>query len=368
MDEVDRLFAEALRQGAFPGGVFGLAWGPPAARHTLIRAYGELWAAGLGPADSLPMSEEVVFDLASLTKPLATVLAVLCLQKEGLLSLADRLPELLGREVAADKRDITLAHLLQHCSGLVAHRPYFESLRLMPADQRRQAVRDLILAEPLRSSPGTEVCYSDLGYLLLGHIVEEKVGQPLDTLVRERLYAPLGLEGRLVFKPRQSLLGRPGVRFAPTEDCPWRGRVLHGEVHDDNAFVLGGVAGHAGLFGTAGAVLQLSRFLLDLSLGRGGHPHVRSSDLRQAVCRSGPPGSDWGLGFDTPSPQQSSAGELLSRRSFGHLGFTGTSFWCDPDRDVAVVLLTNRVHPSRDNLLIRQFRPRFHDAIVRCLP
>jgi len=367
MDEVDRLFAEAVSQGVFPGGVFGLAWGPPTARQTLIRAYGRLWASGLGPADEPPMSEEVVFDLASLTKPLATVLAVLCLKKEGLLSFTDPLPELLGRQVAADKRAITLAHLLQHCSGLAAHRPYFEALRLLPADQRRRAVCDLILAEPLLSPPGESVCYSDLGYLLLGQIVEERGGQALDALVKERLYAPLGLEERLVFSPRQSLSGQSGVRLAPTEDCPWRGKIMHGEVHDDNAFVLGGVAGHAGLFGAAGAVLELSRLLLDLTLGRGGHPQLRASDLRQVVSPSGPAGSSWGLGFDTPSPRQSSAGDLLSRRSFGHLGFTGTSFWCDPDRDLVVVLLTNRVHPCRDNPLIRQFRPRFHDAVVRCL-
>jgi len=365
-DELDCLFEEAVTRGVFPGGVFGVSCGNPAARQTVIKAYGRLWVAGLGPPNNPPMTADVVFDLASLTKPLATVLGLLCLKRRGVLSLTDCLPDLLGRVVPRDKSTITLAQLLQHSSGLPAHRPYFESLRTLPAEARKEAVLAMILAEPLATRPGENVVYSDLGYILLGHIIEEKSKQSLDRFVAQWVYAPLGLEGRIAFNPSVAPMFLAGVSFAPTEDCPWRRRVLQGEVHDDNAHALGGVAGQAGLFGSTPAVLILSRFLLDLIKGRTRHPYLEASDLLEAVSRCGPPGSTWGLGFDTPSAKQSSAGNLLSRLSFGHLGYTGTSFWCDPERDLAVVLLTNRVHPSRENTLIRDFRPRFHDAVARC--
>lgn len=362
---LDLLFAEALNQGVFPGGVVGISCGPPSARQTMIKAYGQLWAAGLGPSQHPLLTEEVVFDLASLTKPLATVLSVLALQRQGLLALSACLPDLLGRAVARDKSAITLAQLLGHRSGLPAHRPYFETLRTLPTDERRAALLAMLLAEPLLAPPGDQVCYSDLGYLLLGEIIEVKARQTLESLVGQGIYAPLDLAESLAFNPLNSPKFPLGTCFAPTEDCPWRRRILQGEVHDDNAYALGGVAGHAGLFGTAGAVLTLTRFLLDLLQGRVVHPNLAAPDLREAVRPSGPPGSTWGLGFDTPSARQSSAGQFLSRHSFGHLGYTGTSFWCDPEHDLVVVLLTNRVHPSRDNNLIRQFRPRFHDEVYR---
>lgn len=365
--ELAALIATALAQGVFPGAVYGLSCGPPAARQTVIQAAGRLFAPGWQPPDNPPMQAAVLFDLASLTKPLATALGILCLKHRGLLHLNERLPDLLGQTVPADKRAITLAQLLRHCSGLPAHRPYFERLRLMPPAARQEAMLAMILAEPLESSPGTKAVYSDLGYLLLGRILTERSHEALDEFAARWLYAPLGLDGQLVFRAARRPPPPEARRFAPTEDCAWRGRLLQGEVHDDNTHVLGGVAGQAGLFGTAGAVLTLTRFLLDLVKGRVEHPHLAAADLRAAVCRAEePPGSTWGLGFDSPALTDSSAGHLLSRASFGHLGFTGTSFWCDPERDMSVVLLSNRVHPCRANTAIRQFRPRFHDAVARC--
>ena len=364
--ELDTLFAEALSQGVFPGAVFGLACGPPAARRTTVKAYGNLWASRLPGSENQAMHKGVIFDLASLTKPLATVLATLCLKQRGLIHLNDRLPDLLNQPVPADKRAITLAQLLRHASGLPAHRPYFESLRDLPAARRRDALLTMLLAEPLESAPGSKAVYSDLGFILLGRIIEEIANEPLDGFVARWLYGPLGLQEKIAFNPLGSPVFETGTMFAPTEDCPWRGKVLQGEVHDDNAHALGGVAGRAGLFGTAGAVLTLVRFLLDLIQGQTSHPHLAAADLQEAVRRANAQAdSTWGLGFDTPAASQSSAGQLLSRQSFGHLGFTGTSFWCDPARDLSVVLLTNRVHPSRHNALIRDFRPRFHDAVAR---
>lgn len=364
--ELDTLFAEALQQVVFPGAVVGIACGPPSARQTTIKAYGRLRSSERPGSDDPAMDESVVFDLASLTKPLATVLALLILKGRGLIRLGDRLSDLLGQVVPADKGAITLTHLLQHSSGLPAHRPYFETLRTLLVASRRQALLKMLLDEPLEANPGERAVYSDLGFILLGLIVEEISGEPLDKFVDRWLYAPLGLEGKITFNP----LARPafgaGTVFAPTEECPWRGKVLLGEVHDDNAHAMGGVAGHAGLFASAGAVLTLVSFLLDLVKGRASHPHLAAADLQEAVrCANAPTGSTWGLGFDTPSAVNSSAGNLLSRRCFGHLGFTGTSFWCDPKRDLAVVLLCNRVHFGRSNTLIRAFRPRFHDAVAR---
>lgn len=367
VDELDGLFLEGISHGVFPGAVFGISCGAPPKRQNIVRAYGHLWAAGMALADQPPMDEAVVFDLASLTKPLVTVLGILCLKHRGVVDLGDCLPDLLERPVPADKSAITLAQLLQHSSGLPAHRPYFESLRDLPADKRRDALLAMLLAEPLGARPGASAVYSDLGYILLGRIIEEKSAQTLDAFAAQWLFAPLGLDGELAFNPLSRPFFGAATRFAPTEKCPWRRRVLLGEVHDDNAHAMGGVAGHAGLFGTVGGVLALVRFLLDLCQGRASHPYLQAADFRAAVLKANAQaGSTWGLGFDTPSATRSSAGQLLSRRSFGHLGFTGASFWCDPERDLAVVLLSNRVHPSRHNTLIREFRPRFHDAVVRC--
>lgn len=366
-DTLDTLFDNAIRHGVFPGGVFGISYGQPTTRQTVIKAYGNLWATGFGPANNPAMSNQVVFDLASLTKPLATALSILCLKNQGMLCLNDRLSDLLEQPVPVDKKTITLAQFLQHNSGLPAHRPYFESLRALPVGRRKTELLAMLLAEPLVASPGETVIYSDLGYMLLGLIVEKKTKHPFNTFVKERLYAPLGLAEEICFNPINAPTFSPGTIFAPTELCPWRQRILYGEVHDDNAHAMGGVAGHAGLFGRAQAVLTLSRFLLDLFNGETEHPLLLSSDLHEATNRRIQPGNTWGLGFDTPSATQSSAGDLLSRLSFGHLGFTGTSFWCDPERNLAIVLLTNRVHPSRDNTQIREFRPRFHDAVVRSM-
>lgn len=366
-DTLDTLFKEAIGQGVFPGGVFGISYGPPSTRQTLIKAYGHLWATGLGPPNNPATTDEVVFDLASLTKPLATVLGILCLKRQGILGLDSRLADLLQQAVPDDKKSITLTQLLQHSSGLPAYRPYFESLAALPAEARQTALIAMILAEPLDSPPGDRHVYSDLGYILLGHSIEKNAKQPLGKFVEHHLYAPLGLTGKICFTPLDSPTFAQETIFAPTEACPWRQKILCGEVHDDNAYALGGVAGHAGLFGTTDAVLTLCRFLLDLFSGQTNHLFLTQNDLREATVRSKLSGSTWGLGFDTPSENQSSAGELLSRRSFGHLGFTGTSFWCDPERDLAIVLLTNRVHPSRHNALIRAFRPRFHDAVIRAL-
>jgi CubicO group peptidase (beta-lactamase class C family) len=206
--------------------------------------------------------------------------------------------------------------------------------------------------------------YSDAGFILLGEIVETLTGTPLDTFCRQEIFSALHL-GNVGFRR----LERPqpvAIPFASTERCPWRQRVLEGEVHDENAWIMGGVAGHAGLFATGRQVWQFAQSLLDGLQGRSWL--VSSPTVRTFTTGQGAPGeSTWALGWDTPTPGQSSAGQFFSPAAIGHLGFTGTSLWIDPTQQVIVVLLTNRVHPSRQREGIRTFRPLINDLVMRAL-
>ncbi len=357
------LLEEGIEEGVFVGAAAGIVAGPPAERRQ--------WIVHRGRAARLPATRPLrlatCFDLASLTKPLATTLAIMALVEEEKIGLAEPLPQLLREPIPADKQAITLRQLLSHCSGLTAHRPFYREIAALPEEKRRQAMLDRILADPLAAPIGSKAIYSDLGFMLLGWIAEERCGERLNTWVGEKIYRPLGLDKGLFFRP---LAAPPpqGKEFASSEACPWRGRVLCGEVSDENTHALGGVAGQAGLFGDVASAIALVTFLLDCWQGRRTHPAFSMKTLRTFLSREGSvPESTWALGFDTPSSSHSSAGRFFSPRSVGHLGFTGTSFWIDPDRDLAVVLLTNRVHPSRDNLAIRGFRPRFHDAVAASL-
>jgi CubicO group peptidase (beta-lactamase class C family) len=355
------LLTDAVRKGVFAGAAAAVAWGIPEDRQEVVITAGTIAGSG-----SSSVSPRTCFDLASLTKPFATTLAVLCLINEGKVALDLPLPSLLPDDIPADKQRITLRHLLGHASGLPSHRPYYKELVKMPPEGRNAALRRWLLAEPLLYIPGCGCLYSDLDYMLLGIIVEEKSGRQLDSVIATTVLAPLLLEEELFFHPLGA--ASPKRPFAATEDCPWRGRILSGEVHDDNAHAMGGVAGHAGLFGTAGGVLALALHLLDVRQGRTAHPAYRPKDLQAFLAsRHENTKTSWLLGFDTPSPVGSSTGHYFSESSFGHLGFTGTSFWVDPEKELAVALLTNRVYPSRDNNRIKAFRPHFHDTVAETL-
>lgn len=227
---------------------------------------------------------------------------------------------------------------------------------------------DCILSEGLIYERGTRSLYSDLGFMLLGFIIERCGGQSLSAFFKERILASLG-EPRLGFVLPERLTEfleakrREGGGVAPTEVDPWRGRLLHGEVHDENAAALGGEAGHAGLFGTAEAVLAITGMWMQAYHGR---TSLLTQDLvREFTRRQNQQGSSsWALGWDTPSAP-SSSGQYFSDRSFGHLGYTGTSVWIDPEVGLEVVLLSNRVHPTRKNDAIRGFRPLIHDLVYR---
>lgn len=363
--EIRPILTTAQKGKIFPGAAVGIAGNINGLREELLISCGH---ARLIP-ERTAMSADVFFDLASLTKPLATTLAVLCLMKEKKISLEESLPDLMQVPTEKRKQAITLKHLLSHTSGLPAHREYYKDLIRYPLADRKDIISDWILKEELLYQPGTQALYSDLDYILLGMIIEKKTKLTLDRFVADKIMKPLGLEGGMYFIP---LAGECNSKrsekriFAATEVCPWRHKVLCGEVHDDNAYVLGGVAGHAGLFGNIRSVLRLSAWLLDMWQDDADHPNIRNADLQQFMIRQRwVRNSTWTLGFDTPATKGSSSGSFLSATSVGHLGFTGTSFWIDRKKDLIIVLLTNRIHPQRDSAGMKEFRPYFHDAVVK---
>lgn len=309
------------------------------------------------------IQKKTLFDLASLTKPLCTTLCLLHLINKEELHWDKSYLSLLETALPSDKQKITLRHLVSHSSGLPPYRPYFEQFPPEPAKGKTSLLIQKILEEPLEYSTGTISRYSDLGYILLGAIIEKKTGRSLEALYRRIITDPLQLSGSLYFLPLDSPLRINKKLVAATEDCPWRQKIMQGEVHDEHSWLMGGGAGHAGLFGNIEGVLTLCEALLDIWKDRGSHPAFSNTCLQQAFTRQQPTES-WCLGFDTPTAGQSSSGKYFSSNSVGHLGFSGTSFWIDPEKDIVVVLLSNRIHPSRQNTKIRQFRPLFHDYLM----
>jgi CubicO group peptidase (beta-lactamase class C family) len=354
MEDVDCLMRHAITGKVFPGAVLLVSQEDAVRLH---RAYG---VADL--ATQRAMTLETVFDLASLTKPLATALAVMVLVQAKKINLEQDLGEILPAFTKNEKSFISIKQLLYHSAGLPDYRAYYRDLEHLPLNRRKKVLRKLLVAEPLVYPAGSRVVYSDLGFMILEWVVEQISGQRLDRFVRENIYRPMGLD-RFFFVDLSAR--QPQGPFAATEQCPWRQEMLCGKVHDENAYVVGGIQGHAGLFGTAASVHTLLASLL--SAYRGRHSDLQlEKDLVRLFFRRWP-GTDKALGFDAPAAENSSCGRYFSKTSVGHLGFTGTSFWMDLERAIIVILLTNRVHPSRKNETIRVFRPKLHDAVMQCL-
>ncbi len=310
--------------------------------------------------ESPPVTFTTVFDLASLTKPLATALALMLLLDRGVLRFGSALGDVLSEPwLPEDKQALTIRSLLAHRAGLPAWRPFYEELLKHPPAERSDLLTRLAAATPLEYPPETATLYSDLGYMLLKAVIEKVSDQSLDRFCRVALYRPLGL-GTLGFNPQRQPDGQSG-HFAATEIGLIPKRGIFGEVHDENAWASGGVAGHAGLFGTGPDVFTLLAALYRTCRGEMVEPFIPESvRLFLTPVTEGARA----LGFDTPSPDpgQSAAGRYFSPRSIGHLGFTGVSCWLDLEKGQMVVLLTNRVHLGRNNDKIRAFRPRFHEA------
>ena len=338
---------KAVRQLAFPGA------------SAAVTHKGRLVALkGIGhftyDSQSTLVTPETIYDLASLTKVVATTAACMLLyQRGGLLleqNLGDILPDFAGDDPR--RREITVRMLLSHSSGLPAY------VRLFETSNNRAELLQQALQVPLAADPGTRHEYSDIGFILLGEALERIAGEPLDQFCRREIFKPLHLR-TMTFNP----IAEQKPRIAPTEDDRnFRRRTIQGEVNDENAWVMGGVAGHAGCFSTALEVALLSECLL-----RGGAPLWDLHTVEIFTRReSSPPGTSRALGWDTPSPP-SQSGKYFSPGSYGHLGFTGTSLWIDPDRSLSVTLLTNRTWPDRGSQAIKQVRPAFHDAVVEAL-
>jgi len=311
-----------------------------------------------------PMSVDTAFDLASLTKIMATAALTAVLVDRRWLNWDTRLQAILPEFCSPE---ITLGHLLSHTAGFVAWRPLWENIRsqflphelhAVSVEKRQQAMRELVLEIAPEVEPGQRCLYSDISFLLLGFALEKITQMPLDRAVQEHVWNSWGLDTAFFRRVTQYVQQAPLDHVAATENCPWRGGVLQGQVHDDNCWAMGGYAGHAGAFGTIRDVLHFARGLLN-------GEWISRSTLQQSWVSTSL-GRTWG-GWDTVSLTGSSTGQYFSNRSVGHLGFTGTSLWIDPDAELAVALLTNRVHPSRENNKIREFRPLFHDAIRKDL-
>ena len=368
MQHLDALLRHATEDGTIPGAVVCVAHGSDIVWH---EAYG---AAAQTP-EWRPMQRHTIFDLASLTKVIATTSLILVAHHEGVCRLDDALERFYPQTAKTPLGAVTVRQLLAHSGGLAAWTPLYQALcpcgpqagDAATAHMRRRQAKDLIVQLPLVYPAGSQMLYSDLGFILLADILEIQYRQSLESLFLDRVARPLGL-GATAYCPvgGTSPLPTSPLAYAATEACTWRGRVLVGEVHDENAWAMGGVAGHAGLFATASDVWCFVRALLDTASGN--RIWLPPTLLHESWQRyTDVPGSTRALGWDTPTAGRSSAGTWFPAASIGHLGFTGCSVWCDLTHQVTVVLCTNRVHPTRHATSITRLRPAVHNLVMQHL-
>jgi len=369
--EVEAAFAEAVEKGAIPGATLVVRTG------TDIAYEGAFGFRSIVPERS-PMRLETVFDLSSLTKPLATTVAVMMLTRDAKMRLDDRLTRFFHNFGVHGKGHVSFRHLLAHSSGLAAWRPFYQQIaeverggkvNFMASRGAKEFVYEEIHREKPEAPTGTKTIYSDLNFMLLGEAVEQVSGVGLNRFCRDKIFRPLELRATDfidISLVRTRRLEPVPEMFAPTAVCPLRKRLLVGEVDDENAYAMGGVSGHAGLFAPVKEVDRIAAELLACYTGRS--DFIPQKIVQQFWSRdSAVRGSTWALGWDSPSAEYSSSGHRFSPAAVGHLGFTGTSIWIEPSRGIAISLLTNRVHPRRDNQAIRDFRPKIHDLIMEAL-
>ncbi|MFO0072219.1 MAG: serine hydrolase domain-containing protein, partial [Gemmatimonas sp.] len=341
-DSLRTVLERAVAEGAFPGG-----YAVVGTREGIVAEYG---AGRLDSADAARPTAQTVWDLASLTKVVGTTSAVMQLVANGAIALDAPVVRYLPEWTAPGATGVTVRHLLSHHAGLPAWRALYKE-----AESPEEAWR-LVLATPLDTVPGVRFVYSDLGFILLGRLVERLSGERLAAYGPRHVFGPAGMPDTRYLPPASWR-----ARTAPTEQDPWRQRKLRGEVHDENAARLGGASGHAGLFSTATDLARFAR--LYLNGGRlDGRQVLDSTAIRQFTTVQNPSVSQRALGWETPTGRNS-AGRRMSARAFGHTGFTGTSLWVDPERNLFVILLTNRVNPTRQNTRIGAVRSQLADAV-----
>lgn len=346
---------QAIASRAFPGAAFGVLF---RGEMVAVDAVGRFTF----DSDAPPVQPDTIFDLASVSKVIATTAAAMILHSRGLFDLDARLGDILpgfviGMEPGSGKERVTLRMLLAHSSGLPGYVTFFRE------HTTAEGLMRAALRLSLEAKPGTRTEYSDPGYILLGKVIEVLSGECLDTFCAREIFAPLRLQNTC-FRPPAALRST----IPPTEyDTSFRRRAIQGEVQDENAFVLGGVAGHAGVFSNVRDLLIFAQCILDQGRTASGARLFSPETLAVFAERhTTPDGQSRALGWDVPTPP-SSSGQYFGPRSIGHLGYAGTSLWIDPDQGLAIVLLTNRTWPDRSSDAIRQVRPAFHDAIVEAL-
>lgn len=342
-----KVLEEAIAQRAFPAASVAVTH---SGRLMALSTFGRFTYDANSPA----VTADTVFDLASVSKVLATTSMAMMLHERGLLDLeapvVEVIPEFSGED--SRRREITFRMLLAHSSGLPAYDKLF-----LRAHTRDELVREAFRV-PLKADPGTHAEYSDVSFIVLGIALERIAAETVDRFCQREIFVPLGMLAT-TFNPPSAWKSR----IPPTaDDKTFRKRIIQAEVQDENASVMGGVAGHAGVFSTAPDLAGFAHAMLN-----GGAPIGRPETLAVFTMReSSPPGTSRALGWDTPSPP-SQSGKYFSPSSFGHLGYTGTSLWIDPERQLSVTLLTNRTWPDCSNQAIREVRPRFHDAVFEAL-
>jgi len=368
---VESAFQDAVAQGVFPGAV------------VLVSKDGEIVFEQAFGSRSLipektPLKPNTIFDLASLTKPLATTVAIMILVREKKIRLDDQITRFIPMFGVFGKSSATFRQMLNHSSGLPAWKPFHEEIVKMEKAGRinfvasraaKSFVYEQIHREKPLSAPGAQGLYSDLGFMILGESVEVVSSATLERFCQDRIFKPLGLRSTAfvdLSQLRTRRLQPVEEMIAPTENCPWRKRILCGEVHDDNAYAMGGVAGHAGLFSSARDIHALLACLNRCLHGK--DDFLPKALLEEFLAKDEKvPNSTCALGWDTPSPDKSASGANFSPRSVGHLGFTGTSIWWDIEKNCHIILLSNRVHPTRKNEKIKDFRPHVHDLIMNVM-
>lgn len=346
-NSIDSMINKAIQDSTFPGGVLLVAKDGNIIYH---KAYGHLTYDIKSEKTDL----NTIYDLASLTKVLATTTASMMLVSQGKLDLHKPVQFYLPDFIGENKEKVLVQNLLLHNSGLPAWKKFYTFCK-----NEEEVIQD-ILKTPLEYEPGSKTVYSDLGMILMGKIIEKISGKRLDDFCKDEIFNPLGMRDTY-FNPPKELK----KRIAPTElDNYWRMRQIHGEVHDETAYLLNGVAGHAGLFSTAKDISILLQMILQKGFYQG--KKFIDSQVVDLFTRRFLDNSSRAFGWDTKS-EQNSAGKLISENSIGHTGFTGTSCWVDKDRNLIIVFLSNRVYPTRENTKIINFRPLLHDAIVKII-
>ncbi len=354
-DKIMDLLIKGIRDKVYPGAVLLIAL-----KRKIIFSQGVGRLSLTQPTISL--TQDTIFDLASLTKPLATSMAIMKCVEDGKIDLDQPIGRILSTSLPSDKADLTTRQILTHSAGFADWKPFYLKLIKSAPEKRKKLLRKWIMEEPLEYKLGTKDLYSDLGFMILEWIIEECTGTLFHEFLNRSFYSPLLMKN--TFFSGTDLIQVDKDNIAATENCPWRKTIMQGTVHDENAYALGGYSGHAGLFGTAGDIYTLADLLMAHYLGKRtdylSPETVKTFFTKQNIVK----GSTRALGWDTPSPQDSSSGTHFSKKTVGHLGFTGTSLWMDLEKDVIVIFLSNRVHPTRKNEKIRAFRPILHDLIM----